>query len=99
MMNFIQSRSLVSALGDGPATVTPQASSAPPVPERPPARVMSHVAASAPVTARLAPRLDGDCRRWRFLGDVCVDAALVIELATPHAGDFACTLVLPMKPG
>ena len=56
MMNFIQSRSLVSALGDGPATVTPQASRAPPVPERPPARVMSHVAASAPVTARLAPR-------------------------------------------
>ena len=33
----------------------------------------------------LAPRLDGDCRRWRFSRRRCVDAALVIELATPHA--------------
>ena len=48
-------------------------------------RDASGMVASLAATARLAPRLDGDCRRWRFLGDVCVDAALVIELATPHA--------------
>ena len=46
-------------------------------------RDASGMVASLAATARLAPRLDGDCRRWRFLGDVCVDAALVIELATP----------------
>ena len=49
-------------------------------------RDASGMVASLAATARLAPRLDGDCRRWRCLGDVCVDAALVIELATPHAG-------------
>jgi len=48
-------------------------------------RDASGMVASLAATARLAPRLDGDCRRWRFVGDVCVDAALVLELATPHA--------------
>ena len=37
--------------------------------------VTSLVAASA-----LAPRLSGDARRWRFLGDVSVDVALLLEL-------------------
>ena len=57
------------------------------------ARDASGMVASLAATSRLAPALDGDARRWRFFGDLCVDAALLCEIATPHA-PRACFLPL-----
>ena len=33
-----------------------------------------------------APKLSGDARRWRFLGDVCVDLALLLEILSARGG-------------
>ena len=57
------------------------------------ARDASGMVASLAATSSLAPRLNGDARRWRFFGDLCVDVALFLELATPHA-PRACFLPL-----
>ena len=49
------------------------------------ARDASGMVASLAATSALAPRLGGDARRWRFVGDVAVDGALLLELATARA--------------